>query len=41
MHEYKLHELFELAMWDEHISHSLYLATAGKTKDRATKSKLL
>jgi rubrerythrin len=41
MSKEKLHELFKLAMWDEHISHSLYLATAGKVKDRMTKSKLL
>jgi len=41
MPESKLHEMFKLAMWDEHISHALYLATAGKTKDRLMKNKLL
>jgi rubrerythrin len=33
--------MFKLAMWDEHISHALYLATAGKTKDRLMKNKFL
>lgn len=37
----ELHELFELAMWDEHISHALYMVTAAKTDDQAVKSKLL
>ena len=37
----KIHELFKLAMWDEHISHSLYLSTAGRTKDRDMKKILL
>ncbi len=41
MADSKLHELFKLAMWDEHISHALYLATAGKVKDRMLKNKLL
>ncbi|MFO7619050.1 MAG: ferritin family protein [Thermoplasmata archaeon] len=41
MADSQLHELFKLAMWDEHISHSLYLATAGKAKDRMLKNKLL
>ena len=41
MEREKIHELFKLAMWDEHISHALYLTTAGRTKDRELKNTLL